>query len=89
MCAIGSAPIRLGCSGCGGGCRPVGPGITGLRFSVAGVLRFGGTYGSFTAALVLLVYLYLAAAGVLFGAEWNAMLAAESDRVDRSKPATR
>lgn len=59
-----------------------------FAFSVAGVLRFGGTYGSFTAALVLLVYLYLAAAGVLFGAEWNAMLAADSDRVDRSKPAT-
>ena len=54
-----------------------------FAFSVAGVLRFGGTYGSFTAALVLLVYLYLAAAGVLFGAEWNAVLTADSHRVDR------
>lgn len=43
--------------------------------AVSSVLQFGVTYGSFTAAIVLLVYLYLAAAGLLFGAELNAVLA--------------
>lgn len=40
--------------------------------AVAGLLQFGFTYGSFSAAIVLVVYLYLAAAGLLFGAELNA-----------------
>jgi membrane protein len=43
--------------------------------ALSGVSRYGGTYGSFSAAIVLLVYLYLAAAAVLFGAEVNAVIA--------------
>ena len=42
---------------------------------VSGVLQLGVTYGSFSAAIVLLVYLYFAAACVLAGAELNATLA--------------
>ena len=42
--------------------------------AVSSVLEFGVTYGSFSAAIVLLLYLYLAAAGLLFGAELNAVL---------------
>jgi membrane protein len=38
------------------------------------VLHYGVTYGSFSAAIVLLVYLYLLAAAVLLGAEVNATL---------------
>lgn len=47
-----------------------------LVFSLAigGVMKFGVTYGSFSAAIVLLIYLYLGAAGILFGAELNAVL---------------
>jgi membrane protein len=36
------------------------------------VLHYGVTYGSFSAAIVVLVYLYLLAAAVLLGAEVNA-----------------
>ena len=46
-------------------------------------LQFGATYGSFTAAIVLLVYLYLAAAGQLFGAELNAVLIRKADQTRR------
>jgi membrane protein len=38
------------------------------------VLDYGVTYGSFSAAIVLLVYLYLLAAAVLLGAEVNATI---------------
>ena len=41
--------------------------------AIGGVMKFGVTYGSFSAAMVLLVYLYLGAVGVLFGAELNAV----------------
>lgn len=40
--------------------------------AILGAMRLGVTYGSFSAGIVLLVYLYLAAAAVLFGAELNA-----------------
>ncbi len=48
-----------------------------LGFSVAlsTVLDYGVTYGSFGAAIALLVYLHLSAAVVLAGAEINAVLA--------------
>lgn len=49
--------------------------------AVSRVLQFGVTYGSFSAAIVLLVYLYFAAAGLLFGAELNTVLA--RDRGER------
>ena len=45
-----------------------------LTKAAAGVLQFGVTYGSFSAAIVLLIYLYVAAAGLLFGAGLNAVL---------------
>ena len=44
-------------------------------FALSTVLHYGVTYGSFSAAIVLLVYLYLLAAGVLLGAEVNAAIA--------------
>jgi hypothetical protein len=50
-------------------------------------MQFGVTYGSFSAAIVLLVYLYLATAGLLFGAELNAVRA--SERRDRHPPRRR
>ena len=50
-----------------------------FAFAIGGVWRYGGTYGSFSAAIVLLVYLYLAAAAVLYGAELNAVIAEEPD----------
>ena len=43
-------------------------------FALSTVLHYGVTYGSFSAAIVLLVYLYLLAAAVLLGAEVNATL---------------
>lgn len=43
-------------------------------WALATVLDYGVTYGSFSAAIVLLVYLYLLAAAVLLGAEVNATL---------------
>ena len=43
-----------------------------VAFSI--VLNYGVTYGSFSAAIVVLVYLYLLAAAVLLGAEVNATL---------------
>lgn len=42
--------------------------------AVSNVTQFGVTYGSFAAAIVLLVYLYLVSAGLLLGAELNAVL---------------
>lgn len=56
-------------------------GVASLIFSraVASVLQFGVTYGTFSAAIVLLVYIYLAAAGLLFGAELNAVLARQRE----------
>lgn len=53
-----------------------------LLFStiVSGVLQLGVTYGSFSAAIVLLIYLYFAAACLLAGAEFNATLASERQR---------
>jgi membrane protein len=58
--------------------------IMSLGFSVAlaTVLDYGATYGSFGAAIALLVYLYLSAGVVLAGAEVNAALRA----ADRSAP---
>lgn len=55
-----------------------------LLFStiVSGALRLGVTYGSFSAAIVLLIYLYFAAACLLAGAELNAALASERQRGD-------
>ncbi|HEU4630043.1 MAG TPA: YihY/virulence factor BrkB family protein [Gemmatimonadaceae bacterium] len=52
--------------------------VMSLVFSVAlsTVLDYGATYGSFGAAITLLVYLQLSAAVVLAGAELNAVLAA-------------
>ena len=44
--------------------------------AVSSVLEFGVTYGSFSTAIVLLLYLYFAAAGLLVGAELNAVLKA-------------
>jgi membrane protein len=41
-------------------------------WALATVLHYGVTYGSFSAAIVVLVYLYLLAAAVLLGAEVNA-----------------
>lgn len=49
-----------------------------FAYALASVWRYGGTYGSFSAAIVLLVYLYLAAATVLFGAEVNAVVAEDA-----------
>ena len=43
-------------------------------FALSTVLHYGVTYGSFSAAIVLLVYLYLLAAAVLLGAEVNATI---------------
>jgi membrane protein len=43
-------------------------------WALATVLHYGVTYGSFSAAIVVLVYLYLLAAGVLLGAEINATI---------------
>lgn len=43
-------------------------------FAVSTVLHYGVTYGSFSAAIVVLVYLYLLAAAMLLGAEVNATL---------------
>ncbi|MGV3520537.1 YihY/virulence factor BrkB family protein [Luteitalea sp.] len=45
-----------------------------LPLAVSSGLKFGVSYGSFTAAIALLVYLYVAAMGLLFGAELNAAL---------------
>ena len=52
--------------------------VMSLGFSVAlsTVLDYGATYGSFGAAIALLVYLYLSAVVVLGGAELNAVLRA-------------
>jgi membrane protein len=50
----------------------------GFSAALATVLDYGATYGSFGAAIALLVYLYLSAAVVLAGAEVNAVL-----RIDR------
>ena len=44
-------------------------------YALSTVLHYGVTYGSFSAAIVLLVYLYLLAAAMLLGAEVNATLA--------------
>ena len=51
--------------------------VVSLGFSIAlsTVLDYGATYGSFGAAIALLVYLQLSAAVVLAGAEMNAVLA--------------
>lgn len=43
-------------------------------WAISSVLDYGVTYGSFSAGIVLLVYLYLLAAAVLLGAEVNATL---------------
>jgi membrane protein len=53
--------------------------LMSLGFSVAlsTVLDYGVTYGSFGAAITLLVYLYLSAIVLLAGAEVNAVLAAD------------
>jgi membrane protein len=61
-----------------------------LLFStiVLGVLQLGVTYGSFSAAIVLLIYLHFAAACLLAGAELNAALASGSDRA-RARSAAR
>ena len=53
--------------------------------AIGGVMKFGVTYGSFSAAIVLLVYLYLGAAGVLFGAELNAVMVDDHRRQAVSK----
>jgi uncharacterized BrkB/YihY/UPF0761 family membrane protein len=45
--------------------------------AVSQLMQFGVTYGSFSAAIIVLVYLYFAAAGLLFGAELNAVVARE------------
>ena len=47
-------------------------------FALSTVLHYGVTYGSFSAAIVLLVYLYLLAAAVLLGAEVNATIDSRS-----------
>lgn len=57
-----------------------------LPLAVSSVLQFGVTYGSFSAAIVLLVYLYVTAAGLLLGAELNATL--EDQRFERPPPPT-
>jgi membrane protein len=44
--------------------------------AVSTLLQFGLTYGSFSAAIVLLIYLNFAASGLLFGAELNTVIAA-------------
>jgi membrane protein len=51
--------------------------LMSLGFSIAlsTVLNYGATYGSFGAAIALLVYLHLSAAVILAGAEINAVLA--------------
>jgi uncharacterized BrkB/YihY/UPF0761 family membrane protein len=41
-------------------------------------LHYGVTYGSFSAAIVVLVYLYLLAVAVLLGAEVNATIGSSS-----------
>lgn len=43
-------------------------------WALSTVLNYGVTYGSFSAAIVVLVYLYLLSAAVLLGAEVNATL---------------
>jgi len=43
-------------------------------FALSTMLHYGATYGSFSAAIVMLVYLYLLAASVLLGAEVNGAL---------------
>jgi membrane protein len=43
-------------------------------WALATVLHYGVTYGSFSAAIVVLMYLYLLAAAVLLGAEVNATI---------------
>jgi membrane protein len=43
-------------------------------WALSTVLHYGVTYGSFSAAIVVLVYLYLLAAAVLLGAEVNATI---------------
>lgn len=47
-----------------------------LPNALSGVFQFGITYGSFSAAVVLLVYGYVNSAGLLLGAELNAVMRA-------------
>jgi len=51
----------------------------GFSIALATVLDYGATYGSFGAAIGLLVYLHFSAAAVLAGAEVNAALGAEGE----------
>ena len=51
-----------------------------LPVAVSGGLKFGVSYGSFTAGISLLVYLYVAAMGLLLGAELNAALRKHAPR---------
>ncbi len=61
--------------------------IMSLGFSVAlaTVLDYGATYGSFGAAIGLLVYLHFSAAVVLGGAEINAVIRDNRDRASRDR----
>jgi membrane protein len=55
-------------------------------WALATVLHYGVTYGSFSAAIVVLVYLYLLAAAVLLGAEVNATFESRPTNAARGRP---
>lgn len=57
----------------------------GFSAALATVLDYGATYGSFGAAIGLLVYLHLSAAVVLAGAELNAVLRDDRARIADEK----
>ena len=58
----------------------------GFRLYVANFGRFGLTYGSIGAAVILLAYLYLSALVLLLGAELNAVIQREAPRPGDARP---
>lgn len=58
----------------------------GFRIYVANFGRFGVTYGSIGAVIILLAYLYLSALVLLLGAELNAVIQREAPRPGDARP---